>query len=142
MASAVNSCKREGRQRRLKQRQHKGRQQSPKSGSNSSRNGAGDGRDGGRCSSGSGNGDGDNGGDNTAAMAAVTAAPTLRQQWQRGRPMWAEVIFRTYYYLHNSRVRTDVITIVRRMTKHKIVLWQNTTFKTLLKSVLPKQKVF
>jgi hypothetical protein len=26
-------------------------------------------------------------------MAAVTAAPTWRQQWQRGRPMWVEVIF-------------------------------------------------
>jgi hypothetical protein len=27
-----------------------------------------------------------------AAMAAVKAAPTWRQQWQRGRPMCAEVI--------------------------------------------------
>jgi hypothetical protein len=42
--------------------------------------------------------------------------------------MWAEVIFRTYYnFLHNSRIRTDVITIVRR----KSVLRQNTC-KTLL----------
>ncbi len=32
--------------------------------------------------------------------------------------MWAEVIFRTYYYLHNGRILTDVITIVR--------IWQNT----------------
>jgi hypothetical protein len=39
-----------------------------------------------------------------SAMAAVTAAPTWRRQWQRGRPMWAEVIFSIYYYLHNSRV--------------------------------------
>jgi hypothetical protein len=36
---------------------------------------------------------GGNGGDNMAAMAAVTAAPTWHQQWQRGWPMWAEVIF-------------------------------------------------
>ena len=49
--------------------------------------------------SGSGNGDGGNGGDNTAAMAAVTAAPTWRRQWQRGRPMWAEVIFSKYLLL-------------------------------------------
>jgi len=56
--------------------------------------------------------------------------------------MWAEVIFRAYYYLHNSRILTDVITIiVRRMAKQKSVLRQN-TFKTLLKSVLLKQKVF
>jgi hypothetical protein len=55
--------------------------------------------------------------------------------------MWAEVIFRTYYYLHTIRLHTDVITVVRRMAKHKSVLRQN-TFKTLLKSVLPKQKVF
>jgi len=55
--------------------------------------------------------------------------------------MLAEVIFRTYYYLHNSRIHTDVITNVRRMAKHKSVLRKN-TFKTLLKSVLPKQKVF
>ena len=34
-----------------------------------------------------------------------------------------------------------MIAIVRRMAKHKSVLRQN-TFKTLLKSVLPKQKVF
>ena len=46
--------------------------------------------------------------------------------------MWAEVICCTYYYLHNSRVRTDVITIVRRMAKHTSVLRQNTS-KTLLK---------
>jgi hypothetical protein len=49
--------------------------------------------------SGSSNGDGGNGGDNTAAMAAVTAAPTWRRQWQRGRPMWAEVIFSKYLLL-------------------------------------------
>jgi len=79
---------------------------------------------------------GGSGGDNTAAMLAVIAASTWCRQWHRGRLMWAEVIFCTYYYLHNSRVRTDVITIVRRMAKHKSVLRQN-TFKTLLKSVLP-----
>jgi hypothetical protein len=49
--------------------------------------------------SGSSNGDGGNGGNNTAAMAAVTAAPTWRRQWQRGRPMWAEVIFSKYLLL-------------------------------------------
>ena len=27
------------------------------------------------------------------AVAAVMAAPTWRRQWQRGRPMWVEVIF-------------------------------------------------
>jgi len=67
--------------------------------------GRNDGRDGGNRSSGCSNGDGGNGGDNAAAMVAVTAAPTWRRQWHRGRLMWAEVIFRTYYYLHNSRVR-------------------------------------
>ena len=30
-----------------------------------------------------------------------------------GRPMWVEVIFCTYYYLHNSRILTDVITRVQ-----------------------------
>ena len=36
-------------------------------------------------------------------MAAVTAAPIWHRQWQRGRQMWAEVIFHsTYYYLHSS----------------------------------------
>jgi len=62
--------------------------------------------------------------------------------------MWVEeVIFRTYYYLHNGRILTDVITIVR--------IWQNTkefcgkhlqnTFEkcfTVTESVLKKQKVF
>ena len=112
-----------------------------KSGSNSSRKGAGDGWNGGSHISGSSNGDNGNGVGNAAAMAAVMAVPTWRWQWQRGWPMWAEVIFCTYFYLHNSRVLTYVITIVRLMAKHKSVLRQN-TFKTLLKSVLPKQKVF
>jgi hypothetical protein len=57
---------------------------------------------------GSGNGDGSNGGDNVAAMAAVMAAPAWSRQWQRGRPMWGEVIFHsTYYYLHNSTYRSN-----------------------------------
>jgi len=34
-----------------------------------------------------------------AAMAVVTAVPTWCGQWQRGWPMWAEVILSTYYYL-------------------------------------------
>jgi len=92
--------------------------QKTKRGSNSSRNGVGGGGDGGSCGSGSGNGEEGNGGNNTAAMAAVTAAPTWRQQWQRGRPLWAKVIFFTYYYLHDSRVRTNVMTIVRHRAKH------------------------
>ena len=65
-----------------------------------------------------GNGDGGNGGNNVAAMAAVAAAPTWRRQWQRGRPMWAEVIFRsTHYYLQlcMTVLHTFVITNVRRM---------------------------
>ena len=52
-----------------------------------------------------------------------------------------EVIFRTSYYVHNSKILADVITIVWRVAKHKSVLRQN-TFKTLLKSVVPKQEVF
>ena len=58
------------------------------------------------------NGDGGSGGENVAAMAAVTAAPIWRRQWQRGRPMWAEVIF--------CKVLT--IICITRMAKHKSVL--------------------
>ena len=85
----------EGMQWWPKQRQCKGRQHSTKKRSNSSRNGASGGGDGGSHGSGSGSGigDGGNGGDDAAAMAAVTAVPTWRRQWQRGRLMWAEVIF-------------------------------------------------
>jgi hypothetical protein len=77
----------------------------PKSGSNSSRSGAGGGRDGGSRGSGIRNGD-------VAAMAAVTAAPIWRRQWQRGRPMWAEVIF----------CKLLTIICITRMAKHKSVL--------------------
>ena len=64
-----------------------------------------------------------------AAMATVAMVATTRQPWQwrrqrgshgsgdgsanmaptvaRGRPMWVEVIFCTYYYLHDSRYRCD-----------------------------------
>jgi hypothetical protein len=82
----------------------------PKSGSNSSGIGTGGGGDSGSRGSGSDNGDGGNVGDNTAAMAVVMAAPTWCRQWQRGQPMWVEVIFcivSTYYYLHDSTYRCD-----------------------------------
>ena len=119
IVSAANSSKRKGGQRLLKQRQCTCRQ--PKSCSKSSGNAAGGGGDSGSRGSGSGNGDGGNEGDSAAAMVAVIVAPTWRQQWQRGRPMWGEVIFHsTYYYL--LTVCTDVITIVRRMEKHKSIL--------------------
>jgi hypothetical protein len=44
-----------------------------------------------------------------AVMAAVTAAPTWRQHGRGGVRCgrWAEVIFRTYYYLHNRTYRCD-----------------------------------
>jgi hypothetical protein len=67
---------------------------------------AGGGGDGGSRGSGSGNGDGGNGGDNAAAMSAVTAAPIWHRQWQRGRPMWAEVIF-CITNLHKITYRCD-----------------------------------
>ena len=55
-------------------------------------------------------------------MAAVTEAPTWCGQWQRGWPMWAKVIFSTYYYLCITVgyiwYRCDVISIVRHMAKH------------------------
>ncbi len=76
-----------------------------------------------------------------AAMAAVTAAPTWRQQLAGGAANVGRGHLSYLLFLHNSRVRTYVITIVRCMAKHKSVLWQN-TFKTLLKNVLPKPKVF
>ncbi len=61
----------------------------------------------------------------TAAVAAVMAAPTWRRQWQRGRPIWSEVIFLVITIICMT-VRTYVITIVRRMAKHKCVLIQIT----------------
>jgi hypothetical protein len=119
----------------------------PKSGSNSSRNGAGGGGDGGSHDSGSCNGDGGNGGDNAAAMAAVTAAPTWRRQWQIGRPMpmWVEVIFSLTIICITITVgylwyRCD-ITIVRCMPKHKSVLREQAQ-QINFKSVLPKQNIF
>jgi hypothetical protein len=44
-----------------------------------------------------------------AVMAAVTAAPTWRRHGRGGVRCgrWAEVIFRTYYYLHNRTYRCD-----------------------------------
>jgi hypothetical protein len=78
----------------------------------------------------------------TVAMAMVA---TTRQPWQwrrqrgshgsgdgsakmvptvaRGRPMWVEVIFCTYYYLHDSRYRCNNCQV---HGKHKSVLIQNT----------------
>ena len=127
MVPTANSGNGGGRQRWPKQRQRKARADSnqPKSGSNSSRNGAGGGGDGGSCGSGSGNGNGGNGGDNDAVMAAVTAAPTWRHQWQRGRPMWAEaeVIFcklLTIICIPVGYVWYRCETIGRRMVKHKV----------------------
>ena len=52
-------------------------------------------------------------GDNGANMAPAV---------QRGRPMWTEVIFCIVLTIICMPVRTDVITIVRRMAKHKSVL--------------------
>ncbi len=37
----------------------------------------------------------ENSGVQPLAMAVVMAVPTWRGQWQRGQPMWAEVIFGT-----------------------------------------------
>ena len=125
MVSAANSGKHEGRQRWPKQRQQKGRQQSTKSGSNSSGIGAGGGRDSGSYGCGSGNGDEGNCDDNVAAMAAVMAAPAWRRQWQRGRLMWAEVIFHiTYLDLHDSTYRCD--NNCQAYDKTQSVLIQNT----------------
>ena len=47
-------------------------------------------------------------------------------------------------YMFRSKIPPCVVLLMRparTMAKHKSVLWQN-TFKQLLKSVLPKQKVF
>ena len=69
----------------------------------------------------------------TAAMVATTRQPCQGSSYGGANmaPTVAEggghLLYGTYYYLHNSR-GTDVITIVRRMAKHK--------------SVLPKHKVF
>ena len=82
----------------------------PKSGSNSSRNGAGDGGDVGIRSSGIGNGDGGNGGDNVAAMAAVMAnmAPTVAEG---SADVGGGHLSYFLLFLHNRRIRTDVITV-------------------------------
>ena len=88
--------------------------------------GAGGGGDIGSRGSGSGNGGGGNGGDNAAAVAAVTAVPTWRLQWHRGRLMWAEVIFCLTILTIICMSANRCETIVRCMAKHKCVLIQNT----------------
>jgi hypothetical protein len=95
-----------------------------------------------------------------AAMATVAMVATTRQPWQwrqqrgshgsgdgsanmaptvaRGRPMWVEVIFCTYYYLHDSRYRCDNNCQVYGKTqkcfdsKHKSVLSESVLQNSLV----------
>jgi len=88
----------------------------PKSGNNTSRNGGSGGRDSGSrgSDSGSGNGDGNNGGGNvggnTAAIEVVMAAPTVGEG--------AADVGGDHLSNYCITVRTDVITIIRRLAKH------------------------